>query len=424
VRAQRADGDYTWLEVSGVNLLSDPDVNAVVLTVRNIDDRKQVEHELSERSRRAQEELRERLALVAQVGHELRNPLQGIQAFSDVLVHEPLAPRSAEAATAIGRQATTLRRVVDDLLDASQLELGTLRIRHDVVDLQPVIDDVVVVARQLARPGVQVSSLPLRTELRYVVGDADRVRQALANLLSNACKHTPAGSVVLEVSLGDADDTVRMSVLDTGSGISGDDVDRLFRPFERGHEAERSSMPGIGLGLAIVTGIADALGGTVGAAPRPSGGSVFWIQLHAAQSTAQVAATIAVVVPADPRQGVPHRRVMVVDDEPLNLLANKFLLADLGATVTTAATAEAALAFAAHRPFDIVITDLHLPGMDGFELIRQLRMTSPGSLVIVAMSGDASPEAMQSAEDVGADLYLTKPAGLADLSGALRHQRV
>ena len=328
---------------------------------------------------------------MAQVGHELRNPLQGIQAFSDVLVHEDLGPRPAEAAAAIGHPADALRRVVDDLLDASQLDLGTLRVRHEVVDLQSVIDEVVVVARQMARPGVVVSAMPLRGPLRHVLGNPERLRQALANLLSNACKHTPSGSVVLEVSEGDADGTVRMSVLDTGTGIAAADVERLFRPFERGHEAERASMPGIGLGLTIVTGITAALGGTAGAAPRPSGGAVFWIQVPIADAVADTAPEIV-----DPRADVPHRRVLIVDDEPLNLLASKFLLSDLGAEVTTAASAEEALAFAAHRAFDVVFADVHLPGIDGFELARRLRAAASPGPVIAIMSGDASPEAARS----------------------------
>jgi PAS domain S-box-containing protein len=417
LRAQRAEGGYSWLEVSGVNLLDDSDVNAIVLTVRNIDDRKRVEQELSERSLRAQEELRERLALVAQVGHELRNPLQGIQAFSDVLAHEALAPRPAEAVSAIGRQAVTLRRVVDDLLDASQLELGTLRIRREVVDLQPIIDDVAVVARQLVHAGVVVSSTPLQTPLRYVMGDGDRIRQALANLLSNACKHTPSGSVVIEASDGDAAGTVRLSVVDTGTGISQDDVDRLFRPFERGHDAEHSSLPGVGLGLAIVTGIAGAHGGSVGAAPRPEGGSVFWMQLPTTDAAAPL------VAQADPRVGLPSRRVLLVDDEPLNLLANKFLLTDLGCTVTTAASAEDAVAFAAHREFDVVISDIHLPGMNGFDLARALRALSAPQMVIAIMSGDTSAEASSAAMAAGADTFLTKPAALADLAAVLRIER-
>ena len=417
LRTRRADNGYSWLEVSGVNLLDDPDVNAIVLTVRNIDDRKRVEQELSERSLRAQEELRERLALVAQVGHELRNPLQGIQAFSDVLANEPLPPRPAEVVSAIGRQAATLRRVVDDLLDASQLELGTLRIRRDVVDLQPIFDDVVVVARHMAHAGVVASSSPLPPHLRFVTGDADRLRQALANLLSNACKHTSSGSVVLEASDGDVVGTVRLSVIDTGTGISADDVDRLFRPFERGHDAERASLPGVGLGLAIVTGIAGAHGGSVGAAPREEGGAVFWMQLPTSEATAEPDAV------NDPRAGVPARRVLVVDDEPLNLLALKFLLTDLGATVRTASTAEEAVAFTAQREFDVVISDIHLPGMDGYDLVRALRALHPPSMVIVIMSGDTSAETESAAMAAGADVFLRKPAALAELAAVLRIER-
>ncbi len=413
-RALRADGDYAWLEVSGNNLLDDPEVGAVVLTIRNIDARKRLEIELEARRHQAQEELRERLALVAQVGHELRNPLQGLAAFSDHLLSRRVPREIADDVEAISRLAAVMRRVVDDLLDASQLELGTLSVRSDVVDIVPIIDDAVFMARQLTQPGVEVSGSDVPSNLRYVVGDTDRIRQALTNLLSNACKHTASGTVTVDAAA--ADSMVRLNVRDTGSGISSDDVARLFRPFERGRQDHESDMPGVGLGLAIVTGIAAAMGGSTGAAPRAEGGSVFWIDIPLSADGAPVTQIAA------PRREVPRRHVLIVDDEPLNRLAAKFLLADLGAEVVTAVSGEQALRMLEDQRFDTVFADVQLPGISGLEMTRQLRARVGRQPVVAIMTGDVSDASRSAAIAAGADVFVPKPSTVDDLVSVLRRE--
>ena len=417
VRVRRADGSYSWLEIAASNQLDDPVVGAVVATVRNIDERKRLELELEARRREAQEELRQRLALVAQVGHELRNPLQGIAAFGDVLAVQPLAPTAADASAGIVRLTGTLRRVVDDLLDASQLDLGTLRVASNDVDLVPIVDEAVLLGRQLAQPGVAVSGSVGVDAARYVLGDGDRIRQALANLVSNACKHTTAGAIEVECTLGAVEGMVRVSVLDTGIGISADDVTRLFKPFERGAQASPDT-PGIGLGLAIVTGIARAMGGSAGATPRSGGGSVFWVEMPAGDPVPEVS---AVTTPID--RTVPSRRVLVVDDEPLNRMAVKFLLADLGAEVSVAPSAEQALRLMAEQSFDVLLLDVRLSGMSGLELAARVRAADAPQPVIAMMTGDVSAESRAAADRAGADVFVAKPSTLDDLVAVLRFER-
>lgn len=417
VRVRRHDGTYSWLEIAASNLLDDPVVGAMVVTVRNIDDRKRLELELDDRRRQAQEELRQRLALVAQVGHELRNPLQGLSAFSEVLGALALPETANDVVTGMGRLTGTLRRVVDDLLDAAQLDLGTLRVASDDVDLVPIVEEAVLLGRQLAQPGVEVSAdLPDAT-FRYVLGDDGRIRQALANLVSNACKHTAAGTIHIECTPGAVEGMARVSVLDTGIGISADDVTRLFRPFERGQQASPDT-PGIGLGLAIVTGIARAMGGSAGATPRSTGGSVFWLEIPLGDPVPE-AEPAAVIVD----RSVPSRRVLVVDDEPLNRMAAKFLLSDLGAEVTAAPSAEQALQLMESQTFDVLLLDVRLSGMTGLELARRVRARSGPQPVIAVMTGDVSDASRSAAAAAGADVFVAKPSTLDDLIGVLRTER-
>ena len=415
VRVRRYDGSYSWLEIAASNQLDDPVVAAIVVTVRNIDDRKRLELELDERRRQAQEELRQRLALVAQVGHELRNPLQGIAAFSDVLAAQPLAPTAGDASAGIARLAGTLRRVVDDLLDASQLDLGTLRVASEDVDLVPIVEEAVQLGRQLAQTGVAVTGTVGDERARFVLGDGDRVRQVLANLVSNACKHTTSGTIEIDCSLGPIEGLARISVLDTGIGISADDVTRLFKPFERGVQASPDT-PGIGLGLAIVTGIARAMGGSAGATPRSGGGSVFWVELPLGDPVVTAPAPGPAVVD----HSAPFRRVLVVDDEPLNRMAAKFLLTDLGADVTTTPSAEQALQLMATQRFDVLLVDVRLSGMTGLELTGRVRAGVGPQPVIAVMTGDVSADSRAAATAAGADVFIAKPSTLDDLVAVLR----
>ena len=282
LRVLRADGSTTWLELNGANLLHEPSVRALIITVRNIDNRKHIEGQLAARREEAEARLRERERFVAQVSHELRNPLHGMIGLSDVLQKSALDPTVSEAAAAIHRQSLVMRRIVDDLLDVAQIEVGQLRVREATVDLQPIITDSITLARDSATPGVGLVTTALAPEHRYVRGDDDRIRQGITNLLSNACKHTPSGEVRVTVEAGNRPNTTRITVLDTGTGIDADDVDRLFQPYQRGRANDR---PGVGLGLAIVKGTVEAMGGSVGAAPRVGGGSEFWIELVSADGT-------------------------------------------------------------------------------------------------------------------------------------------
>lgn len=417
LRAQRADGTYSWLELNGINRLDDPSVNALIITVRNVDRRKQIERELAERSAEAHAALRRRVGFVAQVSHELRNPLHGMLGLSELLATADLPPALADAAWALYRQSTTMRRIVDDLLDVAQMEVGNLSVSIERVDVQFVFNDTAVVAREICRPGVEVEVVDPPTDLRFVMADPDRARQAVANLLSNACKHTANGWVRLAASPGATPATVRISVSDTGSGVDADDVARLFQPYERG---ARDGAPGVGLGLAIVKGTIDAMGGSVGGAPREGGGSVFWIELPlaAAEQSAIPSTPVASTTLAD---HFPFR-VLVVDDDPVNQLVATLQLRKLGADVVTASSGEEGWGLLQVQQFDVAFIDVQMPGMNGLDLVRLAQsLPSPRPLMAV-MTASATAADQQDAVDAGADMFVTKPATAADVRDVLQRR--
>jgi len=415
LRAIRRDGSTAWLELNGVNRLDDPNVAALVVTVRNIDNRKAIEHELDRRRREAELALRQRENFIAQVSHELRNPLHGMLGLSEILRDSQLPGELGEAATALFRQSNVLRRIVDDLLDVAQLEVGSLRVRDDDVDLRPIVADAVALARDSALPGVEVVGAAVPPHLRFVRGDDDRIRQAVANLLSNACKHTRSGSVSLTVVDGAAQGCVRIEVLDTGSGIDPADVDRLFLPYQRGRG---DGGPGVGLGLAIVRGTVDAMDGTTGAAPRPDGGSVFWIELRAS------AATPAIAVPVEPlglSVGGQPLRGLVVDDDPVNRMLAVLQLRRLNVQVVEVPSAEDALTLLHDGDaFDVAFIDVQLEGMSGLELVRTIRSLPPPHPLMAVMTASATAADRQAASGAGADQFVPKPATAADMAAVLR----
>jgi PAS domain S-box-containing protein len=416
LRAIRAGGEVSWLMVNGVNLLDDPAVGALVLTVRNIDERKRFELELEQREAEARLALRSKLGFIAKVSHELRNPLHGMLALSELLDQSHLPVREAKAAAALHRQSGVLRRIVDDLLDIAQLEIGNLRIRTTRVDLSDVLSDAVTVARGTVPIGVTLTAHPVPPELRYIVGDDDRLRQMVANLVSNALKHTTVGEVSIDVSDGQRPNSARISVNDSGSGIDPDDIQRLFEPYERGRG---EGTAGVGLGLAIVKGLAEQMQGAVGAARRPEGGSLFWIELPLSTDVEQAHPATR----ARPTQS-SGLRVLVIDDDPVNLLVATMQLGEFGAQVTEAADGETAWDILQSQDFDVLFVDVQLPGISGLEVVQRMR-ARPGNRqpLIAVMTASATSADHQAALDAGADTFVPKPATLADIGAALGIER-
>lgn len=410
-RAVRADGNITWLELNGTNLLDHPSVEAILLSVRNIDERKQFEQERAAMLGRERVTLERRERFVTHVSHELRNLVHGTLGLSEILSRAAVPLEINELVTALHRQSTSLRRVVDDLLDAAELELHPDQVRNDVIDLTEVFPDITLA---FTHEPIPVTFDPPDDHDRFVIGDTDRLRQALTNLVRNAVRHTTDGEVRLSADRGEAVGTIRISVTDTGSGIDPDDIDRLFLEYARGR-GERTR--GLGLGLSVARNIAEQMGGRIGATPR-NDGATFWIELReSATSDATPSRGIA-----RPHAGTPlvaNLRVLVLDDDPVNRLVASMQLHELGSQVVTAATPSEAFDLMAQRPFDAVLCDLNLGDESGLDFVRRTRATERPQPFIAVMTGDADPKHHLKALQAGADHFMVKPATIADVADTL-----
>lgn len=376
--------------------------------------------------RALRDEERRKDQFLAMLAHELRNPLAPMRSAADLL--QQLSPSREDmfrARDVIGRQLHHLTRLVDELLDISRFNLGKITLRQDLVELRSALSTAVETVRPLLEANGHTLRLSLPEQPLPVRGDLVRLTQVFSNLLQNAATYTPAGGQIsVEATTQDSDVTVR--VRDNGAGLSEAMQRQLFDPLapddgtgdETGADAQRGSalQAGPGIGLTLVQKLVRLHGGRIHAeSPGPGQGSTF-----------------IVVLPVEPWQcwhpprgmGVPHRgprrTVMLVDDNIDALEAMMMTLQTLGHTVVTASDGQSAVVRAAGVRPDVILLDLGMPAMDGFETARRLRaLPELSGAKLVALTGFGQPEDKRRTLEAGFDLHLVKPADLDELTRLL-----
>jgi signal transduction histidine kinase/ActR/RegA family two-component response regulator len=353
---------------------------------------------------------------LATVSHEIRTPLNGILGMAQLLQHEAVPAAQSAQVDVIARSARHLRLVIDDILDMSRIESGRLSVDHAPFDLQASAREVSDALLPLARDKGLSLQLQLAPDLpRWWLGDAVRVRQVLHNLLGNALKFTPSGFVRLEVGLSEG--RVRFEVSDSGPGVPAHARERIFEPFEQLDASASRVSDGTGLGLAIARSLAQAMGGDVRCIDSRSGGACFVFEIAGAPCT-EPPAMQSNVHPTLPE--APAAQVLVVEDNPVNALVAREMLANFGLHTAHAASGEEALRLLDQETFALVLMDCQMPGLDGFETTRRWRATEAKAgkvarLPIVAVTANAGAGDRQSCLAAGMDDFLAKPFDMATL---------
>lgn len=383
--------------------------------VQDITARKEAELALAAARRTAEEAVAARDRYIAVLGHEMRNPLQGLLGGLHLLIEAQEPARKDEHARLALQGGRLLLRLLDDILDLAKLEAGRFAITVRPCSPRAIVAAVAdLYAAQARRLGLAFSTSVADAVPARLLLDELRLTQVLSNLVANALKFTPAGEVGLRLDMAGTGDELVLTVTDSGIGIPPEARDRLFQPFSQVHGGTASTYGGTGLGLWICGSLVRAMGGTIAVASNPGAGSAFTIRLpaHAAAEERQGPAQTGSV---DRLAG----HVLLVEDDELGRLVVQRTLEAIGLACTAVGSAEEALKVwqRDHAAFNLLITDLELPGIDGRGLVARLRADPHGSQIpCVALSGHAP--AGQLAE-YGFAATLLKPLTIAAARAAL-----
>ena len=355
---------------------------------------------------------------LAMLGHELRNPLAPIRNAVAVMGAKGTAdPTTRWAREVIERQVAHLSRLVDDLLDVGRITSGKITLQREPVDLAAVVSRALEAARPLQDERRHEIAVDLGSGPLLVQGDATRLVQVVVNLLSNAAKYTPDGGHVWVRLRREGEEAV-LSVRDDGVGMSADLLPRVFDIFVQGDRSLDRAEGGLGIGLSLVERLLGLHGGTIKAySAGPGAGSEFVVRLPVAESP------VADPYPPSPAKVAGARsrrlRVLVVDDSQDAMESLAMLLGFWGHDVLTASDGTEAVEMALQRHPHVVLLDIGLPGIDGYEVARRIRSQEGTTTVLVAMTGYGQAEDRQRAREAGFALHLVKPVEPEALQRAL-----
>jgi signal transduction histidine kinase/CheY-like chemotaxis protein len=390
-----------------------------------------------EAAREAARAARARSLFLANVSHELRTPMNGVLGLTELVLATDLQPAQREQLELAHRSGRLLVAVIDDMLDLTRVESGGLRLEALAVDVRAMVADVLAVHRPLAtRRGLLLREVVGEEVPRACLLDPTRVRQVLTNLVGNALKFTPRGSVTLGVAVEGEPRLLAFSVRDTGIGIAAEGQARLFKPFSQVDDSHTRRFGGTGLGLALSQQLARAMQGSLTVESTPGQGSVFTLRLPCSESSLPVeplaplpaASSISGLrLAMTPPLGLPGpdavtpRMALVVDDNPVNLRVARGLVERLGHPVDTACTGAEALEKARSTDYLFVLMDCHMPELDGFQATRAVRAlgTPRAAVPIIALTASVLPEDVAACEAAGMDGCLAKPLSLQALQGVL-----
>jgi len=392
--------------------------------VADITDRKHAEVALREAKARAERASRIKGEFVANTSHELRTPLAAIAGYAELLLEEGNLPagcaEAREAVDAIARNAEHMLGVIGDIVDGEQMAAGRLQVQRVSMDAAAAASDVTrLLAVRAQRKGLELRFEGCGASEASVSADPLRVRQILLNLAGNALKFTERGSVTIAIEPGDQ--SVVIAVRDTGPGMDAEQVSRLFERFSQTSK-EHASL-GSGLGLAISRQLARLIGGNITVTSAPGSGTTFRLHLPraGAPGTPEATPALCVGLTGNSQRPLDGLQVLLAEDGADNVRLIRHHLERAGAAVTVvgdgrqaAATVRAAHMGVLERPFDLVLMDVDLPGMDGLSATRDLR-ASGIDLPIVALTAHAAADDRVRALDAGCNDFASKPLSRTNL---------
>jgi len=427
-RMYLASSDALRLEYTNEELIQNLTQAGVELENMNkelteeIDYVKRMEQELKLAKDRAEEMSQAKGEFLANMSHEIRTPMNGVIGTLQLLSDTKLGAAQQEYIDTAHKSAHSLLTILNDILDLSKIEAGKLNIELIPLDIREIVSELITLHSMTAEEKVIQLYADIDEQLPQVlIGDPTRIRQILANLISNALKFTEKGHVLVKISVVSSDDKyadIRMEVEDTGVGIREEIKDKLFNEFTQADGSTTRKYGGTGLGLAIVKQLVEMMQGHFGVESIPGEGSTFWFEVNLGISAEQT-----IRQPLDQEmefKGKLSGRVLLVEDNPINQMVAQKMLEKIGIQATLAADGQEALNMLDQDEFDAVLMDCQMPVMDGYEATRRIR--EQGALLklpVIAMTANVMEGDREKCIEVGMNDYIGKPFVEADLKKTL-----
>ncbi len=411
-------GHWVWLE-SGINLVRDPDTRApqhLICSLRDVTERQLAAHHLEQAKSLAENAAAIKADFVANMSHELRTSLTGILGVHDLLNKDPtLTPQQRRYLEMAREAGQSLLAIVNDVLDFSKIEAGQLSLEHIPFDLAQLVDG----CRDFAREDAQVKSLEVGAEVAgapfALMGDPNRLRQVILNLLTNAVKFTQSGNILINARYHLARASLRVEVIDTGVGIPADRFVALFERFSQADTSTTRRYGGSGLGLAICKSLVELMGGEIGVMSETGRGSTFWFEIPL--SPAHIGATQMSAQPD--ASGLAQRHVLLAEDNLVNQQVIVAMIEQNGHRVTVVGDGIAAVEAAQAGGFDVILLDMQMPLMDGVAAARAIRSSEQARqrppVPIIGLTANALAHDIARCREAGMDAHVAKPIDWSEL---------
>lgn len=420
----RNDDSYLWVEINKVPILDESgQITGLLGTYRDITGRKLMMEELLHAKESAEQANRAKSSFLASMSHELRTPLNAIQGYAQLMEMDAdeLSEEHIENLHEIRTASHHLLQLIDEILDLSKIEAGRMDLNIQQINPIPMLQEALSLTKPMA-DGQQITMSAIFPEQmgHLIRADSQRTRQILLNLLSNAIKYNkPDGQVTVKMEASEHEYFVHVS--DTGVGMSEAQLKRLFQPFER-LGMESSTRQGTGIGLVICQKLAEAMQGKILVKSEPGQGSTFTLVLPAI--TSEIIMDVDHNGPLDsgiaPMNQTQTLTLYVEDNSANRTLVERIYMKRTQDRLVTVATPEEGIAFLRNERPDLILLDINLPGMSGYDLLLHIKSENlHHDCPIVAVSANAMPSDIEQAKEVGFDAYLTKPLNIPEFNRQL-----